>query len=134
MFLYMFYLKKYKDTNFLQKEKEKQLFSTSQHLHPHHRIGVDATSINEGLQLFKRHDTVDGTAGLFEPVFQLFRGAEPMKTTLAVGSDFLMRRAVSTIGDTEEEMYCFSSGKFFSTKLTNDGQHEVVISFFSFHS
>ena len=58
----------------------------------------------------------------------------PMKTIFAVGSERLIRRAVSTMGDTELEMYCVNSGKFFSTKETNDGQHDVVSSFFSSHS
>ena len=57
-----------------------------------------------------------------------------MKTTFAVGSPLLMRRAVSTIGDTELDTYWVNSGKFFSTNDTNEGQQEVVSSFFSFHS
>ena len=56
-----------------------------------------------------------------------FAAQGPMKTTRAVGSECLMSLAVVTMGDTDEEMASLNSGKFFSTKLTKAGQHEVVM-------
>ena len=65
---------------------------------------------------------------VFSNVYSNFLAAQgPMKTTLAVGSLCLMRRAAITMGDTEEEMASFSSGKLFSTKRTKAGQQEVVM-------
>ena len=58
----------------------------------------------------------------------------PMKTTFAVGSEYLIRRAASTIGETDEETYWTNSGKFFSMNATKDGQQDVVSILFSFHS
>ena len=58
----------------------------------------------------------------------------PIKTTFAVGSVRLMMFAASTMGELEEEIYCFNSGKFFSTNMTKDGQQEVVIRPFSLNS
>lgn len=57
-----------------------------------------------------------------------------MKMTLPAGSVRLMSIAASTIGETECETYFASSGKFFSTNMTKEGQQDVVRMPFSFHS
>ena len=72
---------------------------------------------------------------VFSRVYSIFLAAQgPMNTTFALGSLFLIRRAISIIGEGVCEMCCLRVGKLISMNLTNEGQHEVVRSFFSFHS